>query len=512
VSKRLQAVYLLATCFFLFAGAAAFVLRCRDTIRAPYELDYGEGIVIWQAQHVANLPTAYRPLREAPYIVFHYTPLYQVVARVMDALVTHNILSAGRLVSFLAALLTCVLLGLLAWNALPPRFPLFLRAASATVAALLPLNLQTLSWAQLMRVDMLALAFTFAGLLLFALARSVPSLDYLAFLFFALAFFTKQTQLAAPAVCLLVAAAIDWGRAIRLAVSFGLWIAGGLIALSLPTHGAALLNLFAYNKNPFSFLSMFGIIEINVFTMAPIAAIAVALPIAGALRMASVPRARLLTVLRNWLKQSMTRRCAAICSLHLVAAFLLSFLCGKRGSNYNYFLEWNIACCVPVAMVVAFLLAQRGRRARASQIAALAVVLLFSNGGGVALGERLRRPVPWSYPRETALVIDYLQALPGPVYSENMTILAQSRKEVWAEPAIITVLAQSGSWNQADFLNRIRAGFFSAVIVTTSLDNTNRFTPEVREEVEHAYHFDRRFGAYQIYVPNSSQPPHPSIP
>jgi len=85
-----------------------------------------------------------------------------------------------------------------------------------------------MAWAELMRVDMLALFFTFTGLLLFLLAPRMRGLDYAAFLFFALAIFTKQTEIAAPAACLAIALGVDWRQAVRLGAFLFLLMGAGL--------------------------------------------------------------------------------------------------------------------------------------------------------------------------------------------------------------------------------------------------------------------------------------------
>jgi hypothetical protein len=61
---------------FLAAGAVAFVLQSAIAVRTDSELDYGEGIVLWQAANVTNWKRAYRPIEQYPHIVFHYPPLF----------------------------------------------------------------------------------------------------------------------------------------------------------------------------------------------------------------------------------------------------------------------------------------------------------------------------------------------------------------------------------------------------------------------------------------------------
>jgi hypothetical protein len=370
------------------------------------------------------------------------------------------------------------------------------------MCGLLCFNLSTISWAQFMRIDMLAVLLTFAGLLAFARSPGRRGLDYAAFLLFVLAWFTKQTYVAAPAACLLVAFICRRAQAVRLFAFSALLGCAGLAALAVPTHGDALLNLFLYNDNPFSVLNMLGIVQLNLATMVPLAAIAFAVPFSIAARVASwAPLLRRASV-RGWLERSPTRRIMALSSLHMLFAFAVSFTSGKKGSNYNYFLEWNLACCVLVGLVTLFVLRGLGTKAiSAPQLAILLVLLLFATSGPAALAERLRPTPPSTHGQDSERAMAFLRSLAGPVYSENMTILLRTGKEVPAEPDVITALSQRGRWDEQPFVDQLASGFFSAVIVTTSLDNRNRFSPAVQAAIEKAYTLRYNYGEFHIFLP-----------
>src|SRR5436309_2747971 len=95
----------------VFVGAAALqALRILYNVGEPLELDYGEGLVIWQASQVFDLKTAFHPIESFPHMVFHYTPLYHIVLRGVTA-VLGNALVSGRLISMAA---TFWMIGLMA--------------------------------------------------------------------------------------------------------------------------------------------------------------------------------------------------------------------------------------------------------------------------------------------------------------------------------------------------------------------------------------------------------------
>jgi hypothetical protein len=490
-------------CLFLLAGAIAFCVSCWRAIHTPVELDYAEGIVLWQAERIGHLATVYRSIDRYPYISCVYPPVYQFAAAFVKQF-TGDMLAAGRSVSFLSALGICLVVGLEAWWAIPRRAGVFLRISCSLVAGMLCANLDTMQWARLMRIDMLALLFTFTGMYLFTRSPRWALGQYLAVALFVAALFTRQTMLAAPVACLLLALLIKPAQALRLLALAILLGASGMIALIVPTHGLVVTNLFGYIKNPFSIVNMFGILQVNLAVMTPLAAIALAVPIAVWRRLSRGHGSSFVDGARRWIAGSDLRRALALAALHLTLALLTSLSCGKRGSNINYFLEWNIACCLPVALVLAWTLSRwRTDRLPLAQTAVLLLLVLQATKGAGALGWILLRPPP-AVPGEqleNEAAIRAIRAIPGRIYSEPMLLVMQAGKELEAEADIITPLAQTGRFDETGLVNRFNSHEYGAVIVSTSLDNRNRFSPGVSAAVQSSYTFDRRIGRYAFYIP-----------
>src|SRR5262249_30097651 len=141
-------------------NAAGFWYVTFRAIAIPYQLDYGEGIVLYQASKIDDLAVAYKSLAEYPFVVFHYPPLYHVAVRLV-ALLVGDPVSSGRLVSVVSGLLIEVTLGLLVFFSLPRRVGLAPRLVAAVFAGLSPNLLQVMRWTRLARVDMLALLLSF---------------------------------------------------------------------------------------------------------------------------------------------------------------------------------------------------------------------------------------------------------------------------------------------------------------------------------------------------------------
>jgi len=83
-----------------------------------------------------------------------------------------------------------------------------------------------------------------------------------------------------------------------------------------------------------------------------------------------------------------------------------------------------------------------------------------------------------------------------------MVLLYRAGKALAAEPAIISVLAEHGQWDDTPFVNRIESGYFG-LIVSSRFPLTERlmFSPAVQAAIERAYEPRERIGAYTLTGP-----------
>ena len=103
--------------------------------------------------------------------------------------------------------------------------------------------------AVLMRADMLAIAFSIAGVYLAILAGERTIILCAAILMFVLAVYTKQTEISAPMAAMLVATVVNARSALKSA-AFGLLIGGAaFIILELSTGGGFWHHVFATSAN-----------------------------------------------------------------------------------------------------------------------------------------------------------------------------------------------------------------------------------------------------------------------
>jgi hypothetical protein len=500
---KLQPLLYVALSVFLLAGLAAFVFQSGFALRTDGEIDYGEGIVYWQAAHVTDWKRAFHPVEQYPHIVFHYPPLFHLASRVV-ALGTRNLLEAGRLTSILSMTGTCLIAGLLTWCLLPAGPGKAGRLLGAFTAGTLVFSTPVWSWACLMRVDTLGIFFSVAGIALFVFARRRRALGFLAFVCFVAAVYCKQTALAAPIACFLLALIERPRYALQLgafSVSLGLLF---LFLLYRATDGLILRHLITYNQNPYFPEQIIGRLRYHGSELVGPLFFSAMFPVVLLYRRKGhsfgfIRRLRLI------LKRSMFERCVLIVAVYfLFTALIAAATISKQGASDNYFLEMDVVACFLSGLFVAWLARRVSFRPRRAlvllQIVVILVLLVQTAVNFRTLNitaQNFMHPPPDRSPD----VVNYLKTVPDPIYSEDMVVLMHAGRDIPAEPAIITALADDGKWDQSSFVARIRNGEFHAIVVRWSLTNRGRFTKEVADAVEERYYLTNALEPFKLYLP-----------
>jgi hypothetical protein len=483
-------------------------------IAQPYQLNYGEGLAAWQAAHVTDLAHAYSSLDHYPFVVFQYPPLFHLATRAVGKL-TGDLVMAGRSVSLLSAAILCALIGWITFQVLPRRTSRSMRLLAAALAATLPTTLYNFNWTWLARVDTLAVLLSFSGVVVFAARPFSAPLQILTSVLMVAGLFTRQTALAAPLACMLVAYLIDRRIALRMLLVMG--ILGGSILgwLAWQTHGQVLLHLFRYNQTAFSIKrAAFGLL-MNVRHAAGLLALAGGASLSVLKGVGILTRRRRWDLLRANLGANSYRRRVFLLAVYSMLAALSALTFGKEGSDINYFLEWNVSLA-PLAGILLFRAthpAGHGLHLRSAWLAVLALpVLLLDSGFDQARNGWLRLlegPLPADRQQIEIYrrALETIQETPGPVFSEDMNLLYKAGKDIPAEPAMIQYLAQAGLWDERPFVRMIQERQF-ALVTTVSGEialSRERYSPLVAAAIEKAYEPVSRIGDYTIFRPRQQR-------
>lgn len=497
----------------MIATAAGVLSNGLFFIKQPYQLNYGEGLLAWQAAHITDPASAYAPMDRYPFVVFQYPPLFHLAVRAISNLAgTTDLLASGRAVSLISAALLCAVAGWITCQILPRRVDRFGRILAATFAAALPTAFYNFEWAWLARVDMLAVLLSFSGVALFAARPDRVPVQILASVLMVAALYTKQTALAAPIACLSVAWVMDRRIFLRLLITMGVLGGSAFGWLEWWTHGQALVHLVRYNQIAFSIARAGQGVLMNLRHMTGplLLAAGAAFPVFQVVR--RLVRSGRWGLLGANLCGNRYRRSIVVFALYGAAAGLISLTFGKAGSDINYFLEWNFS----LAPLVGVLLFRAGNalgrsvRWQPVSVAALLVPLLLLEPGFDRARDGWIRawhgPLPADlekaeiYPRMLATV----QNTSGnPVFSEDMNLLYKAGKEIPADPAMIEYLAKAGLWDERPFVNMVRQQRFSLIVAIVDQEESSMepYSPAVATAILSSYELASSLGNYRIYKP-----------
>lgn len=469
---------------WIFLGAVFFVYLIHGIliIDFPFQIEYGEGAALVYADRVRRGLALYPPLGEAPYISCAYTPLYLWVSgKLMGA-------SAAffwpRLISAVSSLVTAFLIAYCCHKRGGSDSALF-GWGFYLISALI------LYWSFLMRVDHLALCLTVAGLAAVISGRRGGEL--VASVLFAVAFFVKQSYLAAPvAVGSVLLLKREWKR---LLIFGSVYVLGVLVPLFLVNratgglmweHTVVLNGETAYTLYHTSQLWDWG--SAYLWSVLPQVVLAVGYLIFG-----------------GWRK-----------SPYLTAFWILSLGialgAGREGGFYNYFLEFHVGVAVLGALGASEL-------AKRWNLAAYGAVLVgFGFGWFTFLSPFLYAPSQFAqyetaevlrahYPTylrksySAAALQPWLDHYGGPILAENQGNVTVMGTPPWlCDANFYAMIILSGRWDEERLLQPIREKKFPLIVLQRTR-GSQRFTPNTVEAILENYEVVDKAGQDQIFRP-----------
>ena len=359
------------------------------------------------------------------------------------------------------------------------------RRGDALVLAVLPLAFpQGLAALESPHADALAAALSVAGLVSLGRGRSVLPAAAL----FAAAVATKFSALAGPAAALAVLVRGDRRRALRFALAFGLLTAAELAAFQFGSDGRFLTNLRALGSGGMDAGSLrLGPVRLlTALGTTPIGAAAVVLGLAAGWRAAVAGR------LGVW-------------DWYLFAALGTTLLIyTSPGTDINHLLEPEVAAVLALARPLAA--AAAGPRVLPVLLvrgAALAAIL-------AAVPDRLDH---WLGPPDADAIpaSDLVAALPsGPrLLTEDPTpCVLLDQRPVVMDPFAYRLLTERGRVDPEGLAGRVERREFEALVLLGRVDRPGEslcprfhFGPRVTDAMQANYRFDRRVGAYFLFVP-----------
>lgn len=470
-----------------------------------YELSYGEGLVLWMAQHATEPSVLYHPLDRYPFVAGVYPPVFPLAVASLQSLIG-DVRLAGRILAAVAFTGMLAAVGVLARDAIPAHYGRYARWSAALAAAGLAASTSTLSsFPPAVRVDGPGLVLTLTGLWLFLTAAPTSSRQYIALAVMVVAAFTKQSFISAIAACLLITVLIDRARAVRLLLFTLVAFLAPILWLQIASHGEFLRHVAVYTRSEMSAARLLRLLAANILAMLPLlvlAAVAVFWRKPSALAFGHDARRRL--------THSRTRRYVAGLAVYLLLTFAASGTVGKVGSGEYYFMEWNAAACILAGVAIGLVVAESAsaQRRRPLLLAlSCGVVVLTAGLNTVATANNAFRFTPGAQQlnaarrAETDQAADFVRAATAPVVSEDLSLLVVSGRELPFEPFIMWELTRQGGWNPTPFIEQLNDRFYAALIFEGDLAKSELVPTSILNATRSNYRQTKKLGRYWVYEP-----------
>ncbi len=460
---------------FLSLAVVIFLAHALMAIFHHYPLDYGEAPLVDQAMRLAAGQNIYRPdLSSPPYTISNYPPLYVLSLVPFVGLFGPSFL-AGRVISALYGLASAAFLALIVRTYSQDRMA---AAVTATLFLAIP---YVVGWSPLARVDMLALAFSTAGLYVLARWPTTRRGLLIAVSLLVAAIYTRQSYgLAAPLAVFVWLWTHDRQQALRLAAIVGGTGLGLFLILNVLTRGGFFFNVVTANVNEFD------IERLERHWRDLRKAIPILLIFGGAFLFLAPRR------VKSW----------SLLIPYLIGATLSALTIGKIGSNVNYLLE----LCAALSLVAGALVAWSRQR---HWLRAVLLILLALQVGQL-MQATLKGPVEglkWRLKPAGALKdLDRLvETADGPVLADEFAgMLTLQNRPLYIQPFEVTQLANAGLWDQDDLLTSIRNREFPLILIHHFMDwpvYKERWTPEMLSAIKHNYEPIRFLAETVVFQP-----------
>jgi hypothetical protein len=432
----------------LVVSAAAFlaILQTARLVGSPYEIDYGEGLLLEGAMRVRHSQPLYSDPFRFPVVLHVYGPVaYAAAALIMPG--GSPSFTAGRVLIFACAIALSFLIACLVrkWS------------GSWSIGwsfGLLLLSLPAFRfWLYLLRADLIGVVLSMVGITLYLMH---PKYKWWSVPFFALAIFCKYTLIAAPlAVCAHLVANRKVREVGKFVAGLGAVCLAGFAALQRATGGWFAFHMFATHPDRYSVIQYFALAGV-VLGSAPVVT-ALALWCAG---------------------RDFRSRTWAFPPLYLVMSSLTSLTAGKLGSTTNHFVEWMVAACLCAGL---------GYSTVITKYATKALPLTLILGASALVGtivQNRENLQPTENLKDCGQAYRFVAKSPAShVFSENLGVLLLAGKPVLvSDPFVYLQSTQHGLRPDKQMEKLVNAKYFDLIVMSDDPAAGKSRNPEVWPE------------------------------
>jgi hypothetical protein len=477
-----------ALTLLLLLPLGRFIAASSAWLDYPYPRPGSEGLILYESLLVKHGGDIYSPITPERFISGPYPPIYYLLTSGLlpnqlpdfsDLNSVTSVFVLGRSISLLATLIAAALLSLLVtfdggYNA-RSRNTILGAAFAGLIGGVLLLTLpQVIVWATRFRGDMLMVAFTAAGLTCVAVgvpgalrpSRAVWVWLIAAAIFFALAFFTKQTALAGPLAAAAYLLVRNWRKGLLWCALMALLVAVPFALLDLATNHWFYLKMVDYHSLPLRQLTLFRLLQFAFWEdQWPIILLAAAYALF-----------RLLQAFTTASSRSVAR-VPVLIPLFALATFATLPSGAVIGADHNHLLLPGLAVCACVGAALAAALSSTGSGLPIAAVGATAAVVLL-----VIYALFTAEPSSWYNPdlsipstaqqEQLRKIVFNVHQNPGDLFfADDPGMLALAGKQTpFDDPFTMTALAPVGRWDDSAFTDMLRQGKFSLLVLSCDVN------------------------------------------
>jgi hypothetical protein len=458
----------------------------------PFQFDESEGMIVAETMLMDRGVNIFDPVTPDLFIAAPYPPVYYLLTWPFQHLLGNEpSFKIGRALSLLSTLLAGVAIyGIMV--------ALARNKIGGAVAAIAFWSLGPVTfWGSLVKPDMLALALGLWGL--WWLVARPPSQMCWALPLFLLAFYTKQTSIAAAV------AGTSWLLFTRPRTGLGFGAAYGLglvvpsLLLNWTTNGGYFYHMFTLHSLPWFPNRFEGFLQSLFVDFGPFL----------------VPGlVAIMVVAAMWLRRRDRRENVIIgrdgeilLLLYLVMSVLVASGVGTLGGNHNHLLDLLAALCLGLGMGCSVLLSSPAWQWKAvGVLAGLIAVSWIPSLFSVPLWLQVQFNQLKPEPTEGMMhIFQYVTNNGGEAYSDNVGLMVATHKRLWStDPYTQTHATSYGRWDQSKLLAAIAMREFSQIILRIDVDEPQAgagdVSPEILQAVRDNYKLDQH-NVLNIYVP-----------
>lgn len=409
----------------------------------PHSIDFGEGFVISYAQQWQD-GTWNWDINVPPYMTMVYGLGYPLLMQPLISIFGAELWLA-RLVSFIASLVVCVFLYLIA-NKITGK-----KIISIIIAMLPALHPIFRDWAPLARVDMIAVMFEVIGIYIFVRFKDSKWL-YIAIVPFLLAIMVKLSAVAglvAVVIYLLITKRHKFVVFTLITLSCMSIIFAFLMAVS---NGEYINHVLVYQNTIENFDIPILMVNFMMFFPAFISLFLLAI---------------------FYIRRYTSKRKLSFIAIYFIAAIILNmFLTLRPGAAGMYYFEAIISGCLCAGLFLNYLYNHHKKQAI---VMLSAFILVFF----AIYGWRTTMPFPdKQYAEDIKTVQSIISDTDKPIVTENSCLVMDVGKELYIETFIFTNLARLGYWDDTEYINDYKSQYFDYVVLKVSLEQKEKYEDE----------------------------------